>query len=165
MQFEMNERSKRKSLPVSPFSRTQLQAPQLTQTAPAWGEETRPQERDEEELEENMDKFYTLLGRIKTMKKLWRHGTESKRMKPVLEPVWQPTFSLEDFVGVGGEVRGGRVEEGTEEQQIRGMMEIPANGRDKREEKESRKEHPNGSEEMTWHEKEDNNDLDLDLSL
>lgn len=80
MEFEKNKGSKRQSL---------------------------SHQRDEKEIEERMDKFYTLLVKIKDMKGLRRHGSENnKRVKPVLEAVWQPTFSLEDFDRVEGEEKG-----------------------------------------------------------
>jgi NPR1 interacting len=160
MEFEKNKRSKGQSLPIWPFSCTQLQAPQQTQTASAWREETWPQKRDGKELEERMDKFFTLMERIKTMKILWRDGTENKRVEPVSGPVWQPTFCLEDFVGVDGELRE-REKKGREEQRMIRRVD----GEDKRVGIESQKEHPNKSEEMAWQKMEDNNGIDLNLSL
>lgn len=108
MEFEKNKRSKRQSV----------------------REETMSNQREEMELEEKMDKFYKLLVKIKDMKGLQRH------VKPVLEPVWQPTFSLEDFDRVEGDER-------------------------EREEKGKVKEKLN----MERHEVENNNGLDLNLSL
>lgn len=170
MEFEKNKRSKRQSLPLSPISRIQLQAPQLlTQTTPAWrDQETRCQERDERELEERMGEFYMLMGKIKAMEGLWRHGSENKRVEPVLQPaVWQPTFSIEDFDGVDqGEVRE-REEKGIERERSEEMERPVLKGENKREEKErDQKENQEKShEEMEWHQVEENNGLDLNLSL
>lgn len=68
----------------------------------------------EEELDEEVDEFYALLGNLRALKDLFRrqHGdaggcsTSRKRLRTEEEaplPTWKPTFQLEDFKRPSGD--------------------------------------------------------------
>ncbi|WOK92446.1 hypothetical protein Cni_G01137 [Canna indica] len=53
-------------------------------------------ERDGGEQEE-VEKFYGLIGRIRELRDLCGASSPFKRMKKEAVPLWKPTFELEDF--------------------------------------------------------------------
>ncbi|CAL9087677.1 unnamed protein product, partial [Musa textilis] len=54
----------------------------------------------EEEEEEEVDKFYALLEKIRAIRESLR-TSRIKRMKTEAAPVWRPRFELEDFMEDG----------------------------------------------------------------
>ncbi|XP_020268966.1 NRR repressor homolog 3-like [Asparagus officinalis] len=84
---------------------------------------TRPPVTKEEDEDEQVEKFYALIGNIKAMREVWKANESNKKSrKETLASLWRPKFELEDFYeeakisnNPGKEVEG-KEEEGEKEE-------------------------------------------------